>query len=402
MPPPTSALHTAGIDVHHLSQIVKLDIAASNELQLRIDQARRDIGDERASDKSGIESMEKINKDMTKDLVERIERIENQGHLTKTDREVIRALGAQLTVCDRQGMQLAELKGLELELQQTRKRASLQNPPWPHPYRQNPAAAMYTPENSPPNGVGVLPPPYTATNPQLSKPTSFTPPFPQHSRTDTPSQDRKDRQDQRRNDQMHLHSPSFRPHSPSVQFNFAPPPSPPDRERCGRPPFAHAGSSSFNTSAPHSASKPSSPYRAGARFSSPPSAQRRRDSAKAGAGEYQYYSYADYSDSEPDFDAEVHAEWSKTCWPKLYRILDIDPSTDPDVLLLVAKRRLERLSPKHNPGRVPNDPAALARWNAIKKAYDVLTHPERKMYYDTYGTEPEEVEGINIGELTFD
>lgn len=55
----------------------------------------------------------------------------------------------------------------------------------------------------------------------------------------------------------------------------------------------------------------------------------------AGAGEYQYYSYADYDDSE---DEDVVAEWSKSDWPLLYRILDIDPSTDPDVLLLLAKR----------------------------------------------------------------
>lgn len=55
----------------------------------------------------------------------------------------------------------------------------------------------------------------------------------------------------------------------------------------------------------------------------------------AGAGEYQYYSYADYDDSE---DEDVIAEWSKSDWPLLYRILDIDPSTDPDVLLLLAKR----------------------------------------------------------------
>jgi len=36
---------------------------------------------------------------------------------------------------------------------------------------------------------------------------------------------------------------------------------------------------------------------------------------------------------------------------------------------------------------------------AINKAYDVLTHPERKKYYDMYHREPEEVEGINLEEL---
>lgn len=36
---------------------------------------------------------------------------------------------------------------------------------------------------------------------------------------------------------------------------------------------------------------------------------------------------------------------------------------------------------------------------AINKAYDVLTHPERKRYYDMYGREPDEVEGINLEEL---
>lgn len=33
---------------------------------------------------------------------------------------------------------------------------------------------------------------------------------------------------------------------------------------------------------------------------------------------------------------------------------------------------------------------------AINKAYDVLTHPERKRYYDEYGREPDEVEGIDL------
>lgn len=59
--------------------------------------------------------MEASNKDMTRDVVRRIERIESQGHKTSSDREMLQALNARLSVCDQQQMRLTELRDLDRE-----------------------------------------------------------------------------------------------------------------------------------------------------------------------------------------------------------------------------------------------------------------------------------------------
>lgn len=55
---------------------------------------------------------------------------------------------------------------------------------------------------------------------------------------------------------------------------------------------------------------------------------------------------------------------------------------------------------KHEPQRLPNDPEAPARWAAIMKAYETLTDPGRKQYYDMHGREPVELEEFDLSKLS--
>ncbi|EME77727.1 uncharacterized protein MYCFIDRAFT_200167 [Pseudocercospora fijiensis CIRAD86] len=131
--PSTPALSAAGLSFLDLRTIIKVDIEASNEVQTRIDRLRRDFQNGRRPPGKEIEELELANKDMTKDLVQRIEKIENAGPLTAADREMLQALNARLTVCDRQGMQLTELRDLEAhfdarEAERMRRESMYQSP----------------------------------------------------------------------------------------------------------------------------------------------------------------------------------------------------------------------------------------------------------------------------------
>lgn len=60
--------------------------------------------------------MERSNKDVTKDLVSRIEEIEAKAELTTSEREAQKLLNERLGVCDLLAMKLAELRDLEFEV----------------------------------------------------------------------------------------------------------------------------------------------------------------------------------------------------------------------------------------------------------------------------------------------
>lgn len=105
---------SAGHSIADLKALIKRDVEASKELQTRLEQLRQDIKDGKKLPKKKIDLMEISNKDMTKDLVLRIEQIEATD-MAATDREMLQALNARLAVCDVQAMQLAELRELEHE-----------------------------------------------------------------------------------------------------------------------------------------------------------------------------------------------------------------------------------------------------------------------------------------------
>ncbi|KAM3422095.1 hypothetical protein BST61_g2469 [Cercospora zeina] len=393
--PTTAALQAAGLNVCELRQIIKLDREATKELQSRTDKLRRDLRNGGVLPEKTVEMMEDLNKDMTRELIQRIENIESQDALTTTDRELLQALNAQLAKCDQSGMKLAELRDLEDELRHRRRDSGLKDP-LPlggAPRRFSKASVRYTPAEVPhtirPSSNLPPPPPYTATySPSGSDPT-LTPPSSQSPRSSNHSLERVDSsQGRSRKSIERTRTPAFMQPTKSTSPRFPPPPTSPVGPTApptsSTPPIPPSPRSFRNMPSPF-APAVHPPYASSSSNNKPASA--------TGTGEYQFYSYADYDDSD---DEAIHAEWSKTDWPLLYRILDINPSTDPDVLLLLAKRQLERLSLRHNPNRNPQDPDAPTRWIAINKAYDVLTHPERKRYYDEYGREPDEVEGIDV------
>jgi hypothetical protein len=70
--------------------------------------------------------MERSNKDMTKDLVSRVEKIESASPLDATDREMLQALNARLAVCDLQAMRLAELRDVEVTARSTMRKEPLE------------------------------------------------------------------------------------------------------------------------------------------------------------------------------------------------------------------------------------------------------------------------------------
>lgn len=97
-----------------LRSLTARDLAASNDLATRIAQLRQDIAEGKPLPTRKIDIMERSNKDMARELMNRIEKIESSAKLDPTDREMLQALNARLTVCDLQTMRLAELRDLEI------------------------------------------------------------------------------------------------------------------------------------------------------------------------------------------------------------------------------------------------------------------------------------------------
>jgi hypothetical protein len=104
-----------------LNSLVATDLAASNELAERITQLRLDIANGKPLPPKKVDLTERSNRDMVKDLVSRVEKIETSAELDATDRETLQALNARLAVCDLQAMRLAELRDLEVGARMGRK-----------------------------------------------------------------------------------------------------------------------------------------------------------------------------------------------------------------------------------------------------------------------------------------
>ena len=64
--------------------------------------------------------------------------------------------------------------------------------------------------------------------------------------------------------------------------------------------------------------------------------------------------------------------------PDLYRLLQVDPSADPEVIEAAYKRLAFRYHPDHNSG----DPQAEAHMKRINEAYRVLGKPDLRADYD--------------------
>lgn len=62
---------------------------------------------------------------------------------------------------------------------------------------------------------------------------------------------------------------------------------------------------------------------------------------------------------------------------------------------------LKQLALKHSPKYFPNDPSAPERWQAVQKAYDTLSDPARKRFYDAQGRTPAELVDFDLSTLSF-
>jgi hypothetical protein len=111
-----------------MHSLIARDLTASNELAARITQLRQDIAEGKPQPPKKVDLLERSNKDMTKELVLRVERIESVpvGRLEAADREMLQALNARLAVCDMQAMRLAELRDLEFTARNTKERVFLE------------------------------------------------------------------------------------------------------------------------------------------------------------------------------------------------------------------------------------------------------------------------------------
>lgn len=105
-------MSSAGLNIDDLKQRIEKDIAASNELQQHIDQLREDIAAGKSIDDNEIALMGVEHKQIGRDLVARIEQIENQAKLDAADRNMLQALTARLSVHDLQSARIAEFGDL--------------------------------------------------------------------------------------------------------------------------------------------------------------------------------------------------------------------------------------------------------------------------------------------------
>ncbi|KAK0290613.1 hypothetical protein LTR35_000044 [Friedmanniomyces endolithicus] len=84
-------------------------------------------------------------------------------------------------------------------------------------------------------------------------------------------------------------------------------------------------------------------------------------------------------------EEDEQLEPDKSTWPICYRILDIDPATEPRDFETTLIKAYKKLARGHDPKFRPNDPDAADRWASISKAYELLKDPERRESYDRHG-----------------
>lgn len=108
----TSATSSAGLNIEDLRELVKKDLDASNELQNRIDRIRKYAAAGEKPDSTEVSLVGVEHKQIGRDLVSRIEQIEQQKDLMAADRNMLQVLTARLGVHDLQSARIAELGDL--------------------------------------------------------------------------------------------------------------------------------------------------------------------------------------------------------------------------------------------------------------------------------------------------
>ena len=65
-----------------------------------------------------------------------------------------------------------------------------------------------------------------------------------------------------------------------------------------------------------------------------------------------------------------------------YRILEVDRGSSPDEI----KKSYRKMAMKYHPDKNPGDSTAEEKFKECAEAFDVLSDPQKKQEYDTYGT----------------
>ncbi|KAK4549046.1 hypothetical protein LTR36_007502 [Oleoguttula mirabilis] len=327
-------MSSAGLSITDLKELVQQDIQTSQALQRRIDAIRTAIAEGTTIPDDNVIDLESESKKMLKDLIVRIEEIEEQPSLTATDRETLQALNARQVVCDKQVMQLAEFRDLQWQaLGRDYYKAEYESLELEKRLEAGTKAQMYR----------KMPVPVSVPE---QKPVS-------------------------RGGQASGGAPTC-----AVKASTAAGPSmesvaePVDSRDIGAAPYA-ASPATHPAHAAHDESFVEVMY-------------------EGDEGEGEDGGVEDEEDEEPD----------KTTWPLCYRILNVDPKTDPHYYQEVCERAYRSLSLQHEPKRLPNDPEAPARWAAITKAYETLTDPARKQYYDMHGKESADLQDFDLSTLS--
>lgn len=105
-------MSSAGLNIDDLKQRIERDIAASNELQQHIDRLREDITVGKPIDDNEVALIGVEHKQIGRDLVFKIEQIENQDKLDAADRNMLQVLTTRLGVHDLQSARIAEFGDL--------------------------------------------------------------------------------------------------------------------------------------------------------------------------------------------------------------------------------------------------------------------------------------------------
>ncbi|KAK5135058.1 hypothetical protein LTR08_005718 [Meristemomyces frigidus] len=322
-------MSSAGQGIADLKDLVQRDIKASEDLQARIDELRIMISEGKTiTNANALGDIETEGRRMLKDLIRRINQIEDQPSIEATDREMLQALNARQVVCDKQVMQLAELRDLHRQA------------------RGLPFEEL---------GEYVQPA-------ALLKPGTKARIY------------RKKKDDTAPEDAGEPSLPAMAPHAGATT---APGPSVED------------------------VGEPVDPRDIGAAaYANSPPIQAEQGVHDGGVFQVVYDGEDEEEDAEHEQEWKSDSEPDSSVWPLCYRVLDVDPNTEPRQFEVVCSKAYRKLSLKHEPTRLPNDPDAPARWAVITKAYETLMDPARKQFYDMHGNEPANLKDFDLSKLS--